>query len=153
MPGFFKTRDVQAGLLYLVIGFAALIVGRRYAMGTIDDMGSGYFPFLLSVLLMAIGLASVLCGALQGGEAAEPPHWRTLALITAAILLFGLATPMLGAVITLPALTFACMAASKTFALNRATLLFVAALTTFCLLVFLKGLGLSIPIKGWLFGG
>jgi hypothetical protein len=153
MTGVLKTRDVQAGLLYLAIGLAAHVIGRRYTMGTADDMGSGYFPFLVSLLLMGIGLASILRGVIRGGAPAEVPRWRAMALFTGAIMAFGFATPALGAVITLPTLTLVTMAASKSFAVNRNTLLFVVALTTVCILVFVKGLGLSIPVTGWLFGG
>jgi hypothetical protein len=73
-------------------------------------------------------------------------------LISTAVIVFAIATPALGAIITLPALTLLTMAASRLFTVNAHTLLFTAFLTTFCIVLFIKGLGLSIPVLGRFLG-
>ena len=51
-------RDVWAGLVFVAIGLVALIQVRRYPIGTLTAMGPGYFPLILSVLLVGLGLGS-----------------------------------------------------------------------------------------------
>ncbi|WP_413757962.1 tripartite tricarboxylate transporter TctB family protein, partial [Vibrio vulnificus] len=53
-------RDFWAGLLYLIIGAAALYMAADYEMGTAISMGPGYFPKVLSGLLILIGAASLV---------------------------------------------------------------------------------------------
>ena len=45
------------------------------------------------------------------------------------------------------------MSASQKFHFDRTNLLITVGLTLFCVLVFVKGLGLPLPIWGYWFGG
>jgi hypothetical protein len=62
-------RELCAGLLFAVIGVAAAIKSTDYDIGTATNMGPGYFPETLSLLLIALGLGSVVRGLLR--EATE----------------------------------------------------------------------------------
>ena len=55
-------------------------------------------------------------------------------------------------VIALIILTLGCATASNRFCLDRTNILITAGLTVFCVLVFVKGLGLPMPILGTWFG-
>ena len=37
-------KDFWSGMLFILIGIAAIIVGSRYNLGTAARMGPGYFP-------------------------------------------------------------------------------------------------------------
>jgi hypothetical protein len=152
MVKFHQTGDFRAGLFYLVVGIAALWIGRNYTMGTADDMGSGYFPFLLSLILIVIGSASVARSILGKRMPAEQVHLRAMTLITAATLAFAMIIASVGAVIALPVLTLLSASASRNFAFGWKSVAAALALSLFCVIVFIKALGLSIPVTGWLFG-
>ena len=153
MSHFLRTSDAQAGLLYLVLAAGTCVAGRNYEPGTAADMGSGYFPLLLSLLLGLLGLASLARGARGSGPLSERPQLRGLAIISTAIVLFAALTPALGLIITLPFLALSSASASRSFKLGAAQLALAGVLTGFCILVFAKGLHLSMPVFGSLFGG
>ncbi len=50
-------QDLGAGLVFLMIGGAGLYFGSDLTFGSSARMGPGYFPTLLSILIIAIGLA------------------------------------------------------------------------------------------------
>jgi hypothetical protein len=57
-----NAREVCAGALFLVFGAAVLVYARSYPLGTAVDMGPGYFPTLLAILLCGTGLVAVVQG-------------------------------------------------------------------------------------------
>ena len=68
------------------------------------------------------------------------------------VLVFGLIVRGAGLVIALPVLIIISASASAQFRWGP-TLIMTAGLTLFCVLVFLKGLGIPLPIIGSWFGG
>jgi Tripartite tricarboxylate transporter TctB family len=52
--------DLVAGVVFLAFGLAFAIGGRRYDVGSLLDMGPGYLPLALGLLLAAIGLGVVV---------------------------------------------------------------------------------------------
>ena len=46
-------KDFGAGVLYLAFGAVGFYIARDYGMGQASRMGPGYFPTVLSGLLMA----------------------------------------------------------------------------------------------------
>ena len=52
-----KTTDYLAGALMVLIGAGAVYVCSHYRMGTLTSMGPGFFPTLLGVLLILLGIA------------------------------------------------------------------------------------------------
>ena len=61
----------------MVIGVGAAIASRARPMGTLTEMGAGFFPFALSVLLALLGAAVAL--AAPRGPAADVPALSPLA--------------------------------------------------------------------------
>lgn len=130
-----------------------MLIGRNYAMGTADDMGSGYFPFILSLILIAMGLASMARSIFGKKTPAEQIHLRAMTLVTAAALIFAMVIASVGAVIALPVLTLLSASASRNFVFGWKSVAAAIALSVSCIVVFIKALGLSIPTTGWLFAG
>jgi len=145
-------KDFWAGLLYGGIGAAAVIIAREYSWGRGGRMGPAYFPTILGSLLLLVGIASLVRSFVVRGEPIGAIAWKGAAFITGATVLFGFLLRPAGLVPALLALILCSAAASSKFRLDwRATALMVA-LIAFCALVFVKGLGLPLPLIGPWFG-
>ena len=152
---FEKPRDVVGGLVIVGIGGLFLLFGRELPVGTSFRMGPGYFPAILSWLMVALG-------AVIAGLAWRAPHqdgafgavpWRALLLIAGATVFFGVALRGLGLVPVLLAVVFATAWASRYASLKASTAL-ALGIALFCSGLFIKGLGLPLPLTGpWLSAG
>lgn len=146
-------RDVWAGLIYIAFGTAAVALARGYGLGTAVRMGPGYFPTVLGGLLLVIGIAAVGRGLLRPGAPLAPLRLRGLLLIVAATVAFGALARGAGLVVAMPLLVILSGRAGREFRWTP-TLVLAAGLTLFCIAVFVKGLGVPLPIVGpWLGGG
>jgi hypothetical protein len=141
-------RDFWAGLLFIVIGIAFAIGAREYSMGSSARPGPGYFPFGLGVILAILG-AFILFEALtietEDGEPVGRFAWRPIGVLTLSVVVFGLMLPKFGLLASLPVLVLVSSFASDEFSLPAA-LVGAVVLTAFSWLVFIKGLGLTIPV-------
>lgn len=145
-------KDLLAGLLYVFFGASAILIARDYNMGTAFKMGPAYFPTVLSTLLIAVGSISVIRAFILSGTPIGSISIKGLLLVTASIVVFGLLVRGAGVAIALPLLLFISAAASTKFRWQT-TLMIAAGLTLFCVLVFLKGLGIPLPVIGpWFVG-
>jgi putative tricarboxylic transport membrane protein len=145
-------KDLLAGLLYIFFGASAILIARDYNMGTAFKMGPAYFPTVLSTLLIAVGSISVIRAFILSGTPIGSISIKGLLLVTASIVVFGLLVRGAGVAIALPLLLFISAAASTKFRWQT-TLMIAAGLTLFCVLVFLKGLGIPLPVIGpWFVG-
>ena len=54
-----NVRDLLAGCLFLAFGLAFLYFAQDYQLGSARRMGPAYFPVVLSLILIGIGLATV----------------------------------------------------------------------------------------------
>lgn len=52
-------KDFYAALIYLAFGLGGLWFGATYPMGTAGRMGAGYFPKVLSSLLVLLGIVAM----------------------------------------------------------------------------------------------
>jgi Zn-dependent protease len=146
-------RDFWAGTIYLALAVAVLWIGRAYPLGSSARMGPGYFPAALGLLLAVFGAASVARSFVRAGEPIAPFAWRPLLLVLGSVVVFGLLVNGLGALIALPILILIAAMASR---YSRPDLTSAAALigmTAFCVLVFIKGLGMPMPLIGSWLGG
>ena len=144
-------KDLWAGLIYLGIGVAGLWLGAAYPMGSAGKMGSGYFPKVLATALIGFGLVGIARGLVLNGSAITRVHVKPLVLILVACSLFGLLLEPLGMIIALFVLVMLAAMASRDFALDGKPLLGALALIAACALVFVKGLGVQMPLVGtWL---
>lgn len=147
-----RPRDVFGGLLIAAIGVGFLAVGRELEMGSSFRMGPGYFPTILSGLLIVLG--AVIAGfamrrpAEEGGVGEVP--WRGIILIVGSVLFFGLFLRSLGlAPVTLVVVLVSAWASR--YAGVPSSILLAVGIAIFCTLLFIRGLGLPLPVIGpWL---
>ena len=145
-------RDFWTGLLYIFFGSSAIIIARDYNMGTAVKMGPAYFPTILGGVLLVIGAISVIRSFIVPGAPIGGFAFKGLVLVSVSVLVFGFVVRGAGLVVALPLLVIISAFASSRFRW-RPTLIMVAGLTIFCVLVFVKGLGIPLPIIGPWFGG
>jgi hypothetical protein len=63
--GIANIKDMTGGALLATGGGAVVIAARGYGIGTLTEMGAGYFPALIGVVLLAIGAFMLMQGALK----------------------------------------------------------------------------------------
>ena len=146
-------KDLFAGAIYIAVGLAAVWFGRDYSLGTGSRMGPGYFPTVLGGLLALFGVAAVVRSFLQDGAPVGTVAWKGLALVVGATVLFGLLLEPAGLLPALLALILASASASRMFRFELRAAAGLAALLAFCALVFVKGLGVPMPLLGSWFTG
>jgi putative tricarboxylic transport membrane protein len=144
-------KDLWTGIIYVAVGVAAIIIARDYGMGTPRKMGPAFFPVILSALLIMIGVISLVRSSVRPGTPVGRFSFQGLLLVTGATVLFGLIIRGAGMIIALPVLVIVSAYASRHFQW-RTTIVLAVGITAFCILVFLKGLGVPIPIVGSWFG-
>lgn len=141
-------RDFWSGLMFLAIGIGFAWGATNYNFGSSARPGPGYFPFGLGILLALIG-ALVLFKALtietEGGDKIGPVAWKPLSIVLGSVAIFGFLLPWLGMILTLPVLIVISALAGDEFHFGEA-LVNAAVLTLGSWLVFIKGLGLVIPM-------
>lgn len=146
----FDRTNALCGALFVAIGLFFLSGSLGLEIGTAFRMGPGYFPMLLSAVLILLGIVILIQAARVGGEPVGPVAWRGMLLILPAPIIFGLTVRGLGFV---PAVFVTAFVAS--FASTRMTpvmaLVLAALLAVFSVAVFSYGLGLPYERFGpWL---
>ncbi len=142
--------NALCGALFVGLGLFFALQSLDLDLGTTFRMGPGYFPLVLSCVLILLGATIVVHAFKVEHEAIGNIAWRGLIFILPAPIFFGMTVQGLGFV---PALFLAAFIAS--FASTRMkplmALVLSAALTVFSLLVFTYGLGLPFRTFGpWL---
>jgi hypothetical protein len=118
-------KDFWSGLMFVAMGLGFSWGATDYSFGSPELPGPGFFPFGLGLLMAVLG-AVVLFKALvietEDGDPIGPWAIRPLVVIVVVVALFGLALPVLGLVLALPALIAAAGLARKGFRWKPAAL-------------------------------
>jgi hypothetical protein len=149
-------KDFFAGLLFVGAGGVFAWGATAYPVGQAANMGSGYFPLVLGLLLAGVGLLMMIRAlAFQAGpvERLGPWAWRPLLFILAANLVFGallgglpsLKLPAMGLIAAIYALTFMASLAGGTFKFKEALVL-ATVLAGLSYLAFVLLLKLQLPV-------
>ena len=134
-------------LLGLVFGIETL---RSLRLGTAVQMGPGYFPLILSGVMLVLAAVIALRSAFTAVTPTGRWPWRGLVLILTGPLLFAATVEGLGLA---PSTFLICLVtafASRKMRPGLAVLL-AAVIASFCVLVFAWALALPVPVVGpWL---
>ncbi|MPS28810.1 MAG: tripartite tricarboxylate transporter TctB family protein [Alcaligenaceae bacterium] len=147
-PSFIRNQpDFVLGLLYILAGGGFAAAASRYDMGTLAYMGPGYFPFILGMLLAAIGAWIVLRAVLIRGVRVRLASWnlRSLSWMVGSVVMFGLALQPLGLVIALVLLVILASLASHEFTW-KTTLINAAVMVVLNVGGFVYGLSIPFPV-------
>ncbi len=143
--------DALAGLVFILFGLLFGVQSLGLEIGTAFRMGPGYFPLVLSGILLLLG-GLIIATAIhdRGSEGIGTLAWRGAFFILPAPIFFGLTVRGLGFVPAVFLTTLVAALASGKVRLHWALLL-AAAVTLFGTLVFSYGLGLPFRRFGpWL---
>jgi hypothetical protein len=146
-------KDFWTGIIYVLFGGLAFWIARDYGFGTASRMGPGYFPTVLSGLLVLFGVIALVRSFIVPGEPIGGFAWKSAVLIIGSTVLFGFLIIRAGLVIALLALVLMSAAASTHFKFDWKAVAGLVGLVVFCSLVFVKGLGVPMPLLGTWFGG
>ncbi|HVA35627.1 MAG TPA: tripartite tricarboxylate transporter TctB family protein [Stellaceae bacterium] len=105
-----RKRDFYAGTLITLIGLVAAVTGPTYRLGTLVQMGPGFMPTALGIVLILLGIImAVSAMAVAAGEdediLPEFPQWRGWLCVLAGPVVFII----LGTVGGLIPATFGCV--------------------------------------------
>jgi Tripartite tricarboxylate transporter TctB family len=146
-------RDFWAGAIYLTLAIVVIWIGRDYQLGTSARMGPGYFPTVLGLVLAVFGVVSIGRSFIRPGEPISAFAWRPVTFVLGSIVLFGLLLERMGVLVALACLIVVSALASRNSRLNATSVAALIGLLAFCVIVFVKGLGVPMPLIGTWFGG
>jgi hypothetical protein len=145
-------RDLYGGCIIALFGLVSVIEGHRLGAGTLRNMGPGYVPMAVGVILTGLGL---LMAARQTEPAAgtdvifEQPEWRGWMHIIAGVLAFIFLGQYAGLVPAAFMCVFISALGDRTATLKGALAL-STGVTLFGVALFHYVLQISIPLFwGW----
>ena len=140
-----RPKDFYAGLLFVAFGIFAVVIARNYPLGTAARMGPGYFPRLLGILLIVLGVALSLTALRGEGPPLPGWKWRPVSIVLLSVVAFGLVLTHAGLVLSTIGLIVVASTASREFRLRESFIsgILLAALSVG---VFVIGLKLQLPI-------
>lgn len=144
------SRDVVAGVVVVIVGIVFFVGSLELRTGTTMSMGPGYFPLVVSGIVVVLGSLIAVGGFIDAQPSGEI-HWRPLLAVSGAIAAFALVMTQFGLI---PAMVagVAISALGDRSSRVRETLLVAVAAALGAWLVFRVGLGLQLPgirIPGW----
>jgi hypothetical protein len=147
-PAALRDTDVIGGVLTVGIAAGVLIESSGYGYGTILRMGPGYFPTVLGILLLGLGLALTVRGLQRRDEPIALPQLRPIVLIGAAISLFALTLPTFGLA---PAIMLLVTVSAYASPVRRPLVIVLLGLglTAFAYIVFVQLLSLHLDLLRW----
>lgn len=140
------SKNFLAGLLFAAFGAFGLWLARGLDTGTASEMGPGYFPRALCILMIALGGLLSVTDLMQPPERPEGWAWRPLMLITVSALAFALLLKPIGLVGALAATIVLGSAAGN---LLRPVALALLVLVLVAVNVGIFVIALQIPIPLW----
>ncbi|SDH04500.1 tripartite tricarboxylate transporter TctB family protein [Propionivibrio dicarboxylicus] len=145
-------QNFASGVFFVVFGVFCALVARGYSLGTTDDIGAGYFPFWIAVLLTVLGAVLCVSSLAAKAEATEIGRldWKSTAWIVGAVVLFAFLLQYLGIVLSVIVLVFVSSMGSHEFTWKGAVGS-SGILAALVYLVFVKGLHLQFPAWPTLF--
>lgn len=157
MRGPAVNRDLCGGVLFVIVGLVVLIQGRTYGIGSLTDIGAGFFPVILGVALVVLGALIASSGLWSDPAATKsadvslpkadlaPLEWRGIVAVVAGVGAFI----AIGALFGLAPAAFCCVFISalgdRSTTITNAALLAVA-MTAFAVCFFCYVLSIQFPI-------
>jgi hypothetical protein len=145
-------KDFWTGVLFIAVGLAAIFFVRGHQMGTAMRMGPAYFPTILGLLQVLIGIAVMLRALIRPGLPLGQFAVAKIALVLGAIVLFGLLLRGLGLIIAIIVIVVLSAYASNNFRWPVALVL-AAGIAVCSAIIFVLLLGIPIPMIGTWIGG
>lgn len=135
--------EMLAAVAVIALGGAIAWIGSGYHMGSANRMGPGYFPAMLGIGLMVIGLGLV-AEAWRSVSVAQAFPWRAVCALTAGIMAFALLVRSAGLVPAIFALVLIATLGESPWK-PVAALMIAAAMSAIAVALFIYGL--RVPLR------
>ena len=130
----------------IAIGAFAAIYGQRYEMGQLQQMGPGYFPVVLGVLLALLGAFIALPALFRSGTAVRI-QWKSLFWVSASLVSFAGLLNVAGLILsTMTCVVMSTMASTLPM---RTKVVLAGAIALLTYLIFSLGLGMQFRLWPW----
>lgn len=139
------------GLTVFVAGAAFALTSASYSIGTVNQMGPGFLPFVLGIILAGLGVIEMfrsIGGVPPGTDDDHSINWYAIGCFVGSLLAFALLIERAGFVPAVFVATFGTMMAHRPVR-PLAALLFGFCFAIASYLVFLKGLSMPISAFRW----
>lgn len=142
-------KDIFAGLIFIAFGVGTFVLAHDYEIGTAVEMGPGYFPAAIGLVLAAIGIAAIIRGISRKTPDPITPHRiEPLILVFASILTFSFLIERAGLLVAAAALIgIACFRRLRSNPLE--VFIVYLVLTGFSALVFVRWFEMQLPLFWW----
>jgi len=138
-------QDLLFGLFLIAVAGIALAATRNLSGGNAADMGPGYMPRAIAIMLLGFGLWFSIRGIRRPFVGIAAVRLQPLLAITASVAVFALTASRFGLALS----SFAAILIAS-FATREArpveSVVFALALSTAAVLLFVKVLALPVPI-------
>lgn len=142
-------KDILAGLIFIGFGLGTFVLAHDYEIGSAVEMGPGYFPAAVGIVLAVIGVAAIVRGVRRKTRDPITPHRiEPLLLVFAGILAFSFLIEPMGLLVAAAALIgIACL--RRLLSNPFEVLIVYLALTGFSALVFVHWFDMQMPLFWW----
>jgi hypothetical protein len=139
------STDLLTGLALIGLGVFAIGYGWHYAVGTAARMGPGFYPRLVSLVLVAVGAGLVVRSIARKTDVLGTIELRPATLVLLGTVLFGLLVERAGLVVSTVLLIVLARLADQDFRPVE-VLLLCLGLVLFAGAVFWYGFALPFPL-------
>ena len=140
-----NNKDFLAGLLMLSFGAIGLYLALDYPFGSALRMGPGYFPRVLSAIIMAFGVFVLARGIVNTEKVQGVWGWKPLFFIVGALVAFGWIMNRYGLIPAIVVMFFIAAFGGHEFKILEVIILAVV-MCAFAVGVFVYGLSLPYPL-------
>ena len=144
-----KLNKSECAVAACIIIFGAVMAyfGSFYGIGSLQDMGAGYFPVLLGFVTIFFGIATLV----EVRHSQNPPPkipWRAFVCVFSAILIWSLLVERIGLFPSSVLLVIiGSLGRSK---INMRAMILTALLASAAsVLIFIEGFSLPLPVVAW----
>jgi len=138
-----KDRNILKGMFLIAIALAFGLGALKYPVGRLERAGPGFFPLLVSSILLLLGVAMVVRSRFTERKPIEF-SFRNLSLIMASLCGFALLSHYVNMSVGIAFLVFVSAYAGQTYSVKRNVILTIALIGI--AFIFDHGLGLQLHL-------
>jgi Tripartite tricarboxylate transporter TctB family len=136
-------QDFYTGLLFTAVGLFFFVSGYGLEFGDVTNMGPGFLPKVISIILIAVGVFQSIRGLKAQGKGVDF-SFKEPVIIGLSLLAFGYCLDKVGAIISILGLMLVTAILHKKFTWWQFILSYVVVVVA--ILLFKFGLGSTIPL-------
>lgn len=146
-------QDTLFGIFLILVAGFAMFATRNLSVGTASNMGPGYMPLAVALIILGFGLFLVARGLFAGNAAGiEPVRIRPILMVLLSVGVFAVLAERAGLVVTsLATILIAGFGGPQNRIVESA--IFACVLTACAVLLFVRVLALPVPVwppfLGW----